>query len=208
MIVQDDTLSDCDFHSFVREGCSLVLYSSDIINDYKLRQSCASLQPHCDRVIMISSLDHLVHIYGKTFHPSFITLSDCSHNWLRWVKSRIISPFDDKELSQHLKMQQLWKDGELIGEWYQPLIHQWDHFIEWLSQKEDYRSWLKQYLTNDDLAWLHKEMRKKNDSLFIADIRSYWLSTHRHSYAFQLIQNYRLVPNEELKLQLSKINSC
>lgn len=207
MIVQDDTLSDCDFHSFVREGCSLVLYSSDIQNDYNLRQSCESLQPQCDRVIMISSLDTLVHIYGKTFHPSFITLSDCSHNWLRWVKLRINSPFDDQELSQHLKLQQLWKDGELIGEWYQPLENQWDHFIDWLKKQDSNKHWALRQLSSAEIKWLQEQMQLKNNSLFIPSIRSYWLS-HAHSNAERILHNYLLVPNEELNLQLSKINSC
>lgn len=208
MLVFDDSLSLCEFDSVVREGTTLLLYSPHIMNDFMFRRYCDTFKQNLDRIVMISSLNHQVHVFGKTFHPEWITLSDLNYEWIKPVHDRIDSSVSLEHCVTHLRLQQLWRHGKLVGEWWQPLSNQWYEFKLWLSKQPNYQQLLQSsFNDSQDVAWLHQQLKINDNSLFISGIRSKWLS-HKHTDVTNLLQWYRLIPNPSLKQLISEVNNA
>lgn len=197
MKVYNNQLDEIEFHPVVQQGVSLCIHTPDLQRDFQFRQWCDTISPLVDRIVAISSQNHLVHQSIRVWYPTWTTLSDLNWHWITDSMSReMIQPTE--ETVARWRTQQIWLNGEMIQQWYQPIDNEWHHFSQWLKSLDSPQSWINsQVRDNSDFLWIQQQFQLKRDDLFRTTIRSKWIphADHLRAHPFQW---YRLIPNPEL----------
>lgn len=195
MLLQSSTLASVDLNMLTSQGISLIIYSPNMMNDYSFRQYCSSFEKQVDRIILISALNNLVHVYGEIYHPNWITLYDNNRKWV----SQYSHVANIDRLVDELRCKELWINGQIIYQCFQPLTNQWYHFKKWLKYHPDSRSWISSICrSKEDEKWLAEQISIESTSLFYSGVRQKFFG-HPYRHITNALQWYKLIPISELK---------
>ena len=195
MLLQSSFSTSVDLNTLTSQGISLILYSPHYMNDYQFRQYCARFETQVDRIILISALNNLVHLYGEIYHPNWITLYDNNYEWISQYSH--VAKID--RLVDELRCKELWINGQITDQCFQPLNNQWYHFKKWLKHHPESRSWISSVCrSKEDEKWLAEQINIENDYLFYSGVRQKFFG-HPHRHITNALQWYNLIPISELK---------
>jgi hypothetical protein len=196
----DAQLNFIDFNTVVQNGTSLVVHVTEPALDLYHLRYCTTLS--VDRVIAIESAGlKLIHPEFAAHFDDIITLSDDDHEWLKPTISQIDTTQTITQLSESLRLQQLWVDGELMNQWHQPLDNHWKSFITHPTAKNRFRS----QFGAEGIAWLRSQNPHDETVNFELHGRTHNRVDPAGGYK-EFLKWYALVPNPQLQNILNGFN--
>jgi hypothetical protein len=201
MKLLDSTLSQIDFFNLVSQGRTMCVNISHLHNDlYNLDYLYSLLGDKFDQLVAISGRFNIHHPHLKTFYPKIITLSDNNFEWLGNLHVNHLPTFDTKYLSNKLRCQQLWQDGEEIAFWYQPLENHWKSFINFGNTTYLFNK----HFGKHGVEWIKSLNPLELEFLFdpISDVETNkepLIDNFKFMDFLPLFLWYKLVPNKDLE---------
>lgn len=194
----DANLTPIDFDTVVQNGTSLVVHITEPALDLYHLRYCTTLS--VDRVIAVETAGlRIIHPTFAAHFDALITLSDDDHSWLKTAINTINTTQTLTQLTESLRLQQLWVDGECINQWHQPLDNHWKSFVTHPTAKNRFKA----YFGLEGVAWLRSQNPHDESVIFEIHGRTYNRSNLANRY-HEFLKWYALVPN----LELQKILDC
>jgi hypothetical protein len=189
----DANLTSIDFDTVVQNGTSLVVHVTEPALDLYHLRYCTTLS--VDRVIAVETAGlRIIHPTFAAHFDALITLSDDDHSWLKTAINTINTTQTLTQLTESLRLQQLWIDGVLTHQWHQPLNNHWKSFVTHSTAKNRFRAQFGQ----EGVDWLLSQNPQDESVIFEIHGRTH----HRVDPAGQykdFLKWYALVPNRELE---------
>ena len=154
----------------------------------------------CRTVMVSSTHSPLIHMVPLTHGVRMDTYNDPDLSLMSALKQRWALDMDETRLAKRLRVQILVHNGEVMGEWRQPLSDQWNDF---LSDKRFTQRLYKQFGFHG-LEWMKKQ-DKDNHWIWDSEV-PVWEYAEMGNPAFDLFfKYYRLMPNEDLENRIKQL---
>ena len=194
----DASFCETSLSSYTASGTSLVVHFTDSTLDLYLLRYCTALP--VDRVIAIETAGlTIIHPHLASHFSDIITLSDTKQLWLKQLIDLHHFSQPITQLSVALKVQQLWKDGEMIKTWHQPLDNHWRHF----AQNKEALKQFKQQFGMPGIRWLNSQSFD-HETWWTVHGRTHHINDESNVYR-EFLKLHALVPNRDLENTLNNL---